>query len=337
VPERLLRASDFDDALAQENNPDWKTIGIDDATGNPVVPTGSIGFRWGEQGKWNLEEKDADGAEVKLRVGLKGAHDDVAEVLFPYFANTASNGFASTDHPDTLMRRIPVKRLALKDGEKRWWPPSTISSWPITASIRDSAASICRRPTTTSSPTRRLGPSRSRRCRASKSSRSRAVCDQRREDQWQVDGDHRRGDEPLVSHGHELSRGDQSPRDVRLHRPVRWRLVALCRPGEIAPANRLGAARVRARLGAPPRQQNSTSFFYAHTDQWRYETLDVKEILSPTAPEGDWGADLHRLQRQGRAHGLVAVRAGAQDQSARGRESRAPARASIRANMRRAR
>jgi nitrate reductase alpha subunit len=39
----------------------------------------------------------------------------------------------------------------------------------------------------------------------------------------------------------------------------------------------------------PPRQQNSTSFFYAHTDQWRYETLDVKEILSPTAPEGDWG------------------------------------------------
>jgi nitrate reductase alpha subunit len=33
----------------------------------------------------------------------------------------------------------------------------------------------------------------------------------------------------------------------------------------------------------PPRQQNSTSFFYAHTDQWRYETLPVGEILSPTA------------------------------------------------------
>ncbi|MBX9747870.1 MAG: nitrate reductase subunit alpha, partial [Hyphomonadaceae bacterium] len=40
----------------------------------------------------------------------------------------------------------------------------------------------------------------------------------------------------------------------------------------------------------PPRQQNSTSFFYAHSDQWRYETLDVKDILSPTAPDGDWGA-----------------------------------------------
>tara|TARA_R110002124_G_scaffold131883_2_gene294256 strand:- start:3248 stop:5347 length:2100 start_codon:yes stop_codon:yes gene_type:complete len=42
----------------------------------------------------------------------------------------------------------------------------------------------------------------------------------------------------------------------------------------------------------PPRQMNSTSFFYAHSDQWRYETLDVKEILSPTAPEGDWSGTL---------------------------------------------
>ena len=42
----------------------------------------------------------------------------------------------------------------------------------------------------------------------------------------------------------------------------------------------------------PPRQMNSTSFFYAHTDQWRYETLEVDEILSPTAPEGPWGGTL---------------------------------------------
>ena len=33
---------------------------------------------------------------------------------------------------------------------------------------------------------------------------------------------------------------------------------------------------------------NTTSFFYAHTDQWRYETLDIDEILSPTAPAGPW-------------------------------------------------
>ena len=44
--------------------------------------------------------------------------------------------------------------------------------------------------------------------------------------------------------------------------------------------------------GRPPRQQNSTSFFYAHTDQWRYETVGVDEILSPTAPAGPWDGAL---------------------------------------------
>ena len=38
----------------------------------------------------------------------------------------------------------------------------------------------------------------------------------------------------------------------------------------------------------PPRQMNGTSFFYAHTDQWRYEKLGVEEILSPLADSADW-------------------------------------------------
>jgi nitrate reductase / nitrite oxidoreductase, alpha subunit len=38
----------------------------------------------------------------------------------------------------------------------------------------------------------------------------------------------------------------------------------------------------------PPRHMNSTSAWYAHTDQWRYETLRAEEILSPTAPDGDY-------------------------------------------------
>ncbi len=44
--------------------------------------------------------------------------------------------------------------------------------------------------------------------------------------------------------------------------------------------------------GRPPRQMNSTSAFYAHSDQWRYETLGVSEILSPTAPAGPWDGTL---------------------------------------------
>ena len=44
--------------------------------------------------------------------------------------------------------------------------------------------------------------------------------------------------------------------------------------------------------GRPPRQQNSTSAFYAHTDQWRYETVRIADLVSPTAPAGPWDGTL---------------------------------------------
>lgn len=52
VPGRMLRASDLADGLGETNNPEWKTIAFDVA-GNLMAPNGSIGFRWGEKGKWN--------------------------------------------------------------------------------------------------------------------------------------------------------------------------------------------------------------------------------------------------------------------------------------------
>ncbi len=289
VPERLLRASDFDDALAQDNNPDWKTIGIDEATGRPVVPTGSIGFRWGEQGKWNLEEKIADGSEVKLRVGLKGAHDELAEVLFPYFANSASNGFASTDHPDTLMRRVPVKRLALKDGETlvasvydlflanygvdqgfggENMPSNYDDLEPYTPAWAEKVTTVPREQI--------IAVARGFAANAEKTNGKSMV----------IIG-------AAMNHWYHM---DMNYRGV-------INLLAMC--GCIGQSgggwsHYVGQEKLRPQTGwAPlafaldwtraPRQQNSTSFFYAHTDQWRYETLDVKEILSPTAPDGDWG------------------------------------------------
>src|SRR5690606_20583561 len=38
-----------------------------------------------------------------------------------------------------------------------------------------------------------------------------------------------------------------------------------------------------------PRQMNGTSFFYAHTSQWRHEKLHVNEILAPTADPVKYG------------------------------------------------
>ena len=72
----------------------------------------------------------------------------------------------------------------------------------------------------------------------------------------------------------------------------------------------------------PPRQMNSTSFFYAHTDQWRYEKLGVDEVLSPLADKQALRRQHDRLQRARRAHGLAAERAAAADQPAAGRARR---------------
>ena len=60
------------------------------------MPGGTIGFRWGESGKWNLEEKDAAGKPTKLRLSLADIKDDIADVAFPYFGNIEHEHFAST-------------------------------------------------------------------------------------------------------------------------------------------------------------------------------------------------------------------------------------------------
>ena len=57
-------ASDFDGALGETNNPGLEDGRLRrDQRQAVVVPNGSVGFRWGEKGKWNLEEKDATGRD----------------------------------------------------------------------------------------------------------------------------------------------------------------------------------------------------------------------------------------------------------------------------------
>src|SRR5262249_8054632 len=43
--------------------------------------------------------------------------DQIVSVGFPYFGGIAHAHFRSTAHSDVLMRNVPAKRVALKDGE----------------------------------------------------------------------------------------------------------------------------------------------------------------------------------------------------------------------------
>jgi nitrate reductase alpha subunit len=57
VPDHFLTAAQLGGIAAQQENAAWKTVVLDEESGEPIVPNGSIGFRWGEDGKgrWNLD------------------------------------------------------------------------------------------------------------------------------------------------------------------------------------------------------------------------------------------------------------------------------------------
>ncbi len=110
VSDRNLRASDFDNNLGEANNPEWKTIVFDKKSGRFIAPNGSIGFRWGEDGKWNLLEKaGADQAGTEAELTCIGSQDEVVSVGFPHFVQ---------GEPALLYRNVPARRLKLANGEE---------------------------------------------------------------------------------------------------------------------------------------------------------------------------------------------------------------------------
>ena len=288
VPERFVRASDLDQSLGEANNPEWKTVAYDETTGNIVAPRGSIGFRWGEAGKWNLEEKEANGAATKLRLSLDGIQDEFAEVAFPYFGNIEHEHFASTDHASVLNRRVPVKRLALADGEAlvacvhdlflanysvdRGFGGENVANglnddvpytpaWAekITGVSRDKIIQVAREFATNAEKTK---------------GRSMIIIGAAMNHWFHADMNYRGAINMLVMCGCVGQSGGGWAHYVgqeKLRPQAGWAPLAFALD-----------------WGRPPRQQNSTSAFYAHTDQWRYETMNVGDLLSPTAPPGPW-------------------------------------------------
>ncbi|MGF1611924.1 MAG: nitrate reductase subunit alpha [Kiloniellales bacterium] len=294
VPGRLLRAADLDGKLGQDNNPEWKTLAIDEKTDGIVAPHGSVGFRWGEQGKWNLEEKDAGGRDVKLRLSLilDKDHDDVVEVAFPYFGNRQHDHFKGTDHPDVLLRRVPVKAVKTGEGEalvatvfdlfvanygldrglggghvaKSYdenVPYTPAWAEAITGVPADQIVTVAREFAGNAEKTH---------------GRSMVILGAGLNHWYHMDMNYRGIINLLVMCGCVGQSGGGWSHYVgqeKLRPQTGWLPLAFA----------LDWAR-------PPRQMNSTSCFYAHTDQWRYETLGVTEILSPTAPEGPWDGAL---------------------------------------------
>lgn len=86
-PGRFTRAAWLPRYGAAEHG-EWKFLVWDAAADAPRMPQGSIGFRWqNRKGQWNLEMKDGlDGTEIDPLLTFFGRHDAVIEVDFDDFA-----------------------------------------------------------------------------------------------------------------------------------------------------------------------------------------------------------------------------------------------------------
>jgi nitrate reductase alpha subunit len=289
IPDRLVRAADLPGALGETNNPDWKCVAFDETTGELVTPLGSAGFRWGETGKWNLEEKDGKGRGVRLRLTLADRHDRIVPVAFPYFGSAAPRDFVATNHPDVLVRHVPARQVDLAAGGKalvatvfdlmcaNYGLDRGFGGEHVAKSFDEDV------PFTPAWAERVTGVPRDRIIQVAR--------------EFAANAEKTEGKSMVIlgaglNHWYHM---DMSYRGI-------ISLLVMC--GAVGQsgggwAHYVGQEKLRPASGwlpiafaldwmRPPRQMNSTSFFYAHTDQWRYETLGVDEILSPTAPPGDW-------------------------------------------------
>ena len=290
VPDRQLRASDFARSLGEKNNPDWKTVSVDRKTKKVVVPNGSVGFRWGEQGKWNLEPKDAKGNDVELEMSfiMDEDHDSILPVAFPYFGNREHDHFEGTDHDSALERSIPAKKVKLKDGDA--WVATVFDLFVANYGLdRGLGGSNCAKSYDENVP---YTPAWAEKITGVPQEQIITVARE-----FALNAEKTNG-RSMVILGAGLNHW--------YHMDMNYRgiinLLVMC--GCVGQSgggwsHYVGQEKLRPQTGwlplafaldwnRPPRHMNSTSFFYAHTDQWRYETLKVDEILSPTAPEGPW-------------------------------------------------
>jgi nitrate reductase alpha subunit len=271
IPDRFLRASDLG---LDEHASEWKTVCYNSLSAGFVVPNGSIGFRWNEKGRWNLDLEDSvTGKAVDPQLSLAPSSEEWVFVAFPVF---------DLQRARVKVGSVPIKKIPRDDGElivttvfdlmvanvgidrgrggdvARDYddPASYTPAWqePITGVTRLAAVRVAREFAENAEKTR---------------GRSMIFLGAGTNHWYHSDMTYRAilnlttlcGCQGVNAGGWAHYVGQEKVRPL-----AGWATVAF------------GLDWVR-----PPRQQNGTSFYYFATDQWRYETLKPRHIASPLA------------------------------------------------------
>ncbi|MDF7649649.1 nitrate reductase subunit alpha [Erwiniaceae bacterium L1_54_3] len=291
VPGRQLRAADLLDNLGETNNPDWKTVAYTSA-GELVVPNGSVGFRWGEKGKWNLEPKAA-GQAIQLQLSLLEQHDAVLDVAFPYFGGLENPHFRHVKQDEILLHKLPVRTITLADGAKinvASVYDLTLANYGVDRGLDDRN---CARDYND--------------IRAYSPAWAEQICGVPRSQIEKIAREF--GETAHKTHGRSmiiLGAGINHWYHMDMSYRALINMLVFC--GCIGQtgggwAHYVGQEKLRPQTGwtplafaldwnRPPRHMNSTSYFYNHASQWRYEKLQAQELLSPLADASQYRGHL---------------------------------------------
>jgi nitrate reductase alpha subunit len=287
-PGRYLRANQLSPYAGVENG-DWKLLMWDDEADEPRMPNGTIGYRWADKelGHWNLELFDkVRGEKIRPRLSFLDSHDEVMEVAFDDFGGAGP-----------VMRGVPVRRL---QASKRTVPVATVFDLLMA----------------------RFGIDRGLPGYHAKSYDDEDVP---HTPAWQekFTGIHR---DTVVSFAREWGRNGELTRGKNLiiigaganhwyHNNLLYRagIVGLMLTGSVGVnggglAHYVGQEKVVNQAswstiafgldwGTIPRHQNTPSFHYVHSDQWRYER---GFRAYDTLPDRDGRFD-HTIDHQARA------------------------------------
>ena len=268
VPDRFVNAADLGhDVEAAE----WKPALIDAATGETVVPDGSIGFRHNESGMghWNLELGDVDPLLTMQADGVEAVTVDL-----PRF-DAGDNG---TERGSVIRRGVPVRRmgdrlvttvydlLLAQYGVARDGLPGTWGSGyddaeaPYTPAWQEEITSVP----------------------AATVERIAREFAQNAEDS---------GGRSMITLGAGTNHWYHS--DTIYRAIISLVLLTGCQGKNGGGwAHYVGQEKARPFTGwaqlafgadwsRPPRQMAGTSFWYLHTDQWRYDAFGADEVATP--------------------------------------------------------
>jgi nitrate reductase / nitrite oxidoreductase, alpha subunit len=297
LPGRLLRASEVEATRGVENA-EWKTFMLDAATGALRMPKGTVGHRWQKKkGEWNLElVEDGTGAPLDPALLLGALADEAVSVHFSDFTDGASG--------QSVLRKVPARRVETTDGAVY---VTTVLELMLAQYGVAHAGSGGDRPAIYDDDTQPYTPAWQERFTGVKAS---TVVDFAR--QWARTAELTRGKCSII-----IGAGvNHWYHNNLIYRAAIMPLILCGCVGvnggglnhyvgqeKLAPQASWAPIAFGTDWGGPPRLQNSPSFHYVHSDQWRYDK-NFDEVCAVTDADHPMASG-HTIDKQ-----ILAVRNG---------------------------